>query len=119
MDELNTLSKLYAKRDLLLSEITERRRKILEMVQPQLEALEEETNPMLKAVGEKIAIVEDRVKSLVITQGESVKGFGLHLVYTKGRVSWETKMLEGMALLFPEINKAKKIGEPSVSIKRI
>lgn len=119
MDELLTLSDLYCERDLLLADIATKRAAIMQAVQAELDALEEETAPMLKAVGEKIAIVEERAKAMVITQGESVKGCGLHLVYTKGRVSWETKMLDGMAALFPEINKARKVGEPSVSIRRV
>ena len=119
MDELNTLSSLYAERDLLLADVETKRKAILAQVQAQLDELEEETMSMLKAVGEKIAIVEEKAKAATIAQGESIKGFGLHLVYTKGRVSWETKMLEGMAAMFPEINKARKVGDPSVRILRV
>ena len=118
MDALQTLSELYAQRDLLNSEIETKRREILRAVQAELDALDEETAPMIDAVSGKIEAAERLAKDAVIQGGESVKGFGLRLVYTPGRVTWETKILDGMAALFPEINKARKVGAASVSIRR-
>lgn len=118
MKELQVLSELYAQRDLLNSEIETKRAEILRAVQAELDALDEETTPMVEAVSEKIIIAEEVAKQGVLKQAESVKGFGLHLVYTQGRVTWETKILDGMAALFPEINKARKVGSASVSIRR-
>ncbi|CAK0771531.1 hypothetical protein CCP3SC15_4350001 [Gammaproteobacteria bacterium] len=39
-------------------------------------------------------------------------------VYTKGRVSWDSKKLDGMMILVPELASARKEGEPSVSIRK-
>ena len=118
MKELQVLSELYAQRDLLNADIATRRAEILRAVQAELDALDEETAPMIEAVSGKIEAAERLAKDAVIQGGESVKGFGLHLVYTAGRVTWETKILDGMAALFPEINKARKVGAASVSIRR-
>ena len=119
MKELQVLSELYAQRDLLNADIATRRAEILRAVQAELDALDEETAPMIEAISNKIATAEVQAKEVVIQKGESVKGYGLHLVYTTGRVTWETKILDGMAALFPEINKARKVGAASVSIRRL
>jgi hypothetical protein len=55
----------------------------------------------------------------VIAHGASVKAKFLHAVFTKGRVSWDTKMLDGLALAFPRLNEARKEGDPSVSLRKI
>ena len=118
MDALQTLSELYAQRDLLNSEIETKRREILRAVQAELDALEEETAPMIEAISNKIATAEVQAKEAVIQKGESVKGYGLHLVYTQGRVTWETKILDWLVAFYPEIGKARKVGAASVSIRR-
>jgi hypothetical protein len=38
-------------------------------------------------------------------------------MYTKPRVTWDSKGIEGFSVAHPEINVFRKVGEPSVSIK--
>ena len=119
MDELlKQLSELYAQRDLLNADMATKRQEILAPVQAQLDALEEVTAPMFEAINQKIAALENEAKEAVIQEGKSVKGFGLHLVYTAGRVTWDAKFLDGLAAAHPDIIKARKVGQPSVSIRR-
>ncbi len=40
-------------------------------------------------------------------------------VWSKGRETWDTKSLDGYALAHPEIASLRKVGDPSVSIRKI
>lgn len=71
------------------------------------------------AVYEKLAALETEVKTDVVSGGETVKGDYLMAVYNKGRVSWDTKSLDGYAAAHPEVAQFKKTGDPSVSIRTI
>jgi hypothetical protein len=71
------------------------------------------------AVYEKLAALETEVKTDVVSGGETVKGDYLMAVYNKGRVSWDTKSLDGYAAAHPEVAQFKKTGDPSVSIRTL
>ncbi len=66
-----------------------------------------------------ISILTNEVKQEVIALGETVKGASLMAVWSKGRVSWDTKALDGYITAHPELGKFRKEGEPSVSIRGI
>jgi hypothetical protein len=51
--------------------------------------------------------------------GESVKGKGLHAVYTKPKAIWDAGKLEGLALEHPYLLGARSYSEPSVSIRAV
>ena len=70
-----------------------------------------------EAVNENIAALEAEIKQAIIVHGASVKGSVLHAVFAKGRVSWDTKSLDGYATAHPELLTFRKEGEPSVSIR--
>lgn len=70
-------------------------------------------------VDAKIAELTEQVKQAVIENGESAKGSFLHAVYAKGRVSWDSRKLEGLMMVIPQVAEARKIGDPSVSIRKI
>ena len=55
----------------------------------------------------------------VFTIGATVKANGLMAVYNKGRVSWDSKLLDGYAVAHPEILAARKEGDPSVTIRTV
>lgn len=62
--------------------------------------------------------LQEQIKAEILSRGMSVKGQYLHAVYAKGRVSWDSKMLEGFALAHPVILQAKSEGKPSVTIRK-
>lgn len=72
-----------------------------------------------EGVDKNITELTEKVKAEVIAKGESVKGTCLHAIFAKGRVSWDTKKLDGLMLAFPQLAGARKEGEPSVSIRKI
>lgn len=90
---------------------------VMDTIRPQLNAIEAEWADKLDTVGENIAQLQDAVKSAVVALGESVKGAGLQAVYTKPRVIWDNKGLDGYAVAHPEIAALRRVGEPSVSIR--
>jgi hypothetical protein len=69
------------------------------------------------SVEEKITEKTEQVKRVVVAAGETVNGSHLQAVYAKGRVSWDSKGLDGFAVAHPEVKAFRKEGEPNVSIK--
>ena len=63
-------------------------------------------------------LLESEIKRMVITSGESCKGDGYNALFVKGRVTWDTKALNGYAIARPEIEQFRKIGRPSARITR-
>ena len=73
----------------------------------------------LEGVSENIAALEAEIKQAVISAGTTVKGSFIQAVFTKGRVSWDTKSLDGYAVAHPELLSLRKVGEPSVSLRAV
>jgi hypothetical protein len=68
---------------------------------------------------DKASVLEAEIKELVKSAGETVKSKYFMAVYMKGRVSWNSDVLERISIDHPEILFARKEGEPSVSLRRI
>lgn len=113
---LEKLTELYAKRDLLS---LDKKAAIPAEVQNILDEIEAEYAPKQDAIGAEILALEAQVKSTVLEAGETAKGGSLQAVFTKGRISWDTKALDGYAKANPAIVEFRKQGEPSVSIRKV
>lgn len=72
-----------------------------------------------EAVDENIAKLTAEIKADVLTAGGTIKGEHMMAVWSKGRVSWDTKALDGVVALHPELAQFRKEGEPSVSIRKV
>lgn len=72
-----------------------------------------------EAVDENIAKLTAEIKDEVLQAGGTVKGEHMMAVWSKGRVSWDTKSLDGYVVAHPEVAQFRKEGEPSVSIRKI
>ena len=118
--KLDELAELYAQRDL---ETIDKQRLIDAVITAEIKAkiaeIEAEFSGKGEAVSEKINALEAEVKELVKQAGKSVKGQFLHAVFTKGRVTWDSKALDGYAKAHPELSEYRKEGEPSVSLRKI
>lgn len=86
-------------------------------IKEKLQEIEEEFAQKFDALEEKKGELETEVKNLVAQGGETVRGSTHMAVYSKPRISWDTKMLEGLMMVIPQIADARKIGDPSVSIR--
>jgi ElaB/YqjD/DUF883 family membrane-anchored ribosome-binding protein len=113
---LEKLTELYAKRDLLA---LDKKAAIPAEVQQILSDIEAEFQPKQDAINTEVSEIEAQVKSLVLEAGETAKGGSLQAVYTKGRITWDTKSLDGYAKANPAIAEYRKQGEPSVSIRKV
>ena len=88
-------------------------------IKVKLQEIDAEFTTQYEGVDANITAITEQIKQAVIDNGASVKGSFLHAVYAKGRVSWDSKTLDGLALVIPEVLKARKEGEPSISIRKI
>ena len=85
--------------------------------QPMYDALENDTLYVEKKAAHEA--LTDEIKQEVIAAGQTIKGSCLQACYAKGRVSWDTKMLDGYAVDHPNIEKFRSVGNPSVSIRKV
>jgi len=117
---LDTLAEYQAQRDLI-----ELNKQLLidEILTPEIKAriheIETEFADKINGVNNNIAELETVIKREVIEYGNSVKGVHLHAIYNNGRITWDTKSLDGYVKAHPELLEFRKQGEPSVSIRRI
>lgn len=139
---LDQLAELYAHRDLVLMdknklidivnadknnqidswltpEIRQKVHDIEEEFAYKINDIEAEFAEKNEGLNANITDLEQAIKYEVIANGASVKGDYLHAVYTKGRTTWDTKSLDGYAVAHPEIEPFRKVGEPSVSIRKV
>jgi len=70
-----------------------------------------------EAVSFELGVLEQEIKKSVLEMKETIKSKNVMAVWNKGRVSWDSKLLEGMAKLEPKLLAARKEGEPTVSIR--
>jgi len=115
--KLNELAEARAQADVMRLDYERRRADILSAVQARLDDLEREVHPKLDLAQLSAAQLEGEIKALVIADGVSVKGTRLHAVYSRGRVTWDSKSLDGYAVAHPELASFRKEGEPSVTIR--
>lgn len=86
-------------------------------VKDQLDDIDAEINPYLEDMRAKQKMVEDQLRYSVINAGvKKVEGAIYSATLVKGRTTWDTKTLEGMIALVPQIQVARKTGDPSVRI---
>lgn len=117
---LEQLTELYAQQDLLkIAKDDARDAAIPDEVEAALADIDVEFTPKLESIAEKIAALEAQAKQTVLEAGATVKGGALQAVYTKGRITWDGKKLDGMMSLIPQLADARKEGEPSVSIRKV
>lgn len=60
-----------------------------------------------------------RLKEAVVALGQSVKGPAFQAVYSPGRVTWDTKALEGVLLAYPALAALRQSGTPTVSLRAV
>ena len=116
--KLDTLAEYQAQRDAALLE----KQALIDAIytaeiKARVAEIEAEFAGKTEGVNTNIAALEAEIKQAVLTHGASVKGSFFHAVFAKGRVSWDTKSLDGYAAAHPELLSFRKEGEPSVSLR--
>lgn len=116
--QLNRLAEYHAERDAVALEKQALVDSVLTPeIKTRLAEIDLEFAAREDAVDANISEMESHVKTAVIAHGGSVKADYLHAVWAKGRVSWDTKSLDGYAVAHPELFAFRKEGQPSVSIR--
>src|SRR3990167_7164845 len=105
---LDKLEIVQAERELIV-------KKALETVAHELEILDES----LTTLNNVAASAKTEVEVAVLDKKETISGEHYIAVWNKGRESWDGSKLNGFAMAHPEILQAKKIGEPTVSFRKI
>jgi len=117
-NELDRLYELKAQFEVRRLHYGEIRNQLIPVeLQKQLRDLDAEEMNALEQLQYGIDDLERTIKADVVANGATVKGSSLMAVYSKGRESWDGKLLNGYAVAHPEILAAKSVGAPSVSIR--
>lgn len=95
----------------------QQREAILSKVKDELDALETEMLPYLQGYANEVSKYDGEARRLVLELGKTVDGDKSQFVYSRGRVTWDGQTLQGMEAIIPEIGKAKRVGDPTVSIR--
>jgi hypothetical protein len=90
---------------------------IVEPVRKELDDLDAEYMPKMAGIQDATTSIETNIRQQVLALGNTAKGARLMAVYNKGRTSWDTKGLDGFAAAHPEMERFRKTGEPSVTIR--
>lgn len=88
-------------------------------IKTKLAEIDAEFEPMKEAMTDQIADLENKVRMAASYYGKTVKGQYLTAVWSKGRTSWDDKKLEGLMILLPQLSECRKIGSPSISIRKV
>ncbi len=96
----------------------EQRAAILAPVQADLDALTVEMSPYLQGYADQVEQAKAEATRLVLAEGQTVNGAAVQFVYNKGKTTWDGQLLQGMQALLPELEKARKTGQPSVVIRK-
>lgn len=70
-----------------------------------------------QAIQEAEKTIAEETKEMVLAIQETVKGAELQAVVNSGRVTWDSKGLEGYAVANPAVLHFRKVGEASVTIR--
>ena len=117
-DKLDRLADMQAQGDVMSTHFDNLRDAILTTeIKAQLDEIEAERKTAMDALNGGIAGLTQEIKAEIIQHGSSIHGKFLAAIWSKGRVSWDTKALDGYAAAHPEIAPFRKEGEPSVSIR--
>jgi len=68
---------------------------------------------------DKMTRLEKEIREEALNFGATVNGRHLIAVYSKGRVSWDTVILNKLTERYPDIDLARSEGKPSISLRKI
>lgn len=120
IDKLNRLSDLQAGQAAIHLHFDSLREEVLTPeIKDKLAEIEAEEKTAIETISQGIVKLTDEIKVEVLVAGASIKGDNLQAVFSKGRISWDTKALDGYAAGHPEIIQFRKVGDPSISIRGI
>lgn len=122
MDTIRSLDRLHdlrVEREKLQVVETARIDELLIDFVPEMDAIRDDYAPQFKAIDAEAALLEEGIRNNTFDLGFTSKGRYLMAVWSKPRVTWDGKGLLGYMVAHPEIEAFKRVGKPSVSIRRV
>ena len=117
---LDALAELQAQQDVIRLEKESLRESVLTPeIKQTLTDIDAEYADREADIAQAIAKATETAKAVVRNYGSTVTGKHLQAVYANGRVSWDTKVLDGILAVHPELAPFRKQGQPSVSIRKV
>jgi len=87
-------------------------------IKEKLAEIDAEFDPKAEDISQQKSMLEAEIKQEVLEAGRTIKGTYHSFVWSKPRVSWDTKALDGYAAAHPEIQQFRIEGSPSVSVRK-
>lgn len=119
---LNCLAELKSRRAVLDADQKKKIDKICAPFKAQIDKITKGIANDAKPLDAKIKALDEKVRAAVIEHGETVRGEegdpALMAIYGSGRVSWDDSFLLGLAVTYPQIKKARTVGDPYVTIRK-
>lgn len=91
---------------------------IPEDIREKIAAARAEFKQEIEGLDKKISILQAEVKEIALFLETSIMTETISAIYSKPRVTWDSKALEGFMVAHPEISAFRKTGNPSVSFRR-
>jgi hypothetical protein len=118
--KLDRLSRLYGQKQKYSSE----KQGIIDgLLPPEIKAkideVEAEFQQQEEIISQSIDSLENEIKADTAKFGATVKSSGLMAVWSKGRITWDTKGLTSFAGSHPEVLEYRREGKPIISVRRI
>jgi len=88
-------------------------------IKEKLAEIDAEFDQKIDDISQQKSMLESEIKMEILQAGRTVKGTYHSFIWSKPRVSWDTKSLDGYAAAHPEIQQFKVEGRPSVSVRKI
>ena len=118
--KLDRLSKLYEQKQ---KYSREKQEIINGLIAPEIKAKIDEVEAEFKQQEEiiikSIDSLESEIKADTAKFGSTVRSSGFMAVWSKGRITWDTKGLTSFADSHPEVLEYKREGKPIVSVRRL
>ena len=87
-------------------------------IKEKLAEIDAEFDPKVDKIAQQKSMLEAAIKQEILQAGRTIKGTYHSFVWSKPRVSWDTKALDGYAAAHPEIAQFRTEGRPSVSVRK-
>lgn len=119
VSKLKRLADLKAAADMARIDYEARRNEALKKIQAELDAIDLEFRPILDAAEENATDLEAEIKNDVMLRGETLRGGAYQAVYSKGRITYDSRGIDDYARSHPEVLKYRREGQPSVSLRAV
>jgi len=102
---------------LIRSEYEAARQTVLKTVEQDLADIAAEFEPSMQSAAALVAALEPGLRDMAIKVGETIKNERVSIIPVAGRVTWDTKALDGYAVANPAVERFRKVGEPTTQIR--